>query len=709
MKRKIFTLLFAVVFVGGLIAQDRNNPRPLYVVKKATVAPTVDGTTDAMWDTIASATIELPFFRNSTDPPSYLENPTLPGENYFKVLYDDLGVYILLHSEDDVFQPGLETNTSYMNDKPELYFDCNAILHNKAVDGSTGHTAGHWQVAPEYHPDFYTGGLQTGRGGAGVNYAHVVDQEAVIYNWEYFMPWEFLVDAEGMAFNQADTMGFDVTLIDNDIEVDATRDRMVWSNDNYTTEGTADESWSASDGLGYFVFEGGVAPPITYVTAVTIGAEDNVITTDGGTLQFDAVVDPADATNPALNWTLIGSGAILNASHLLTAQKNGTVWVVATARDGSGVADTFEITISGQIYNLTDANLLKNAGTWDNVPDGAGHPALWEGWLDGATGSTAEMVGGVYKGYSAATFGVGQWWHFQFLQNGNTQGWAIENGVPYIVMFDAWAESERTGYVDFEDADYNGYTRVGVSMSPDAINPSGGDIGRAGWVFSMTSESKTFTYDMVGDGVQDDTRHQIGFMMSSDSGVFFLDNMYVVKVADLPVYADSIGFVLTTGITVTGAAGATSINSPAGTLQMSAAVAPENANLKNVYWSVVNGTGAATIDKTGLLTAVTDGLVTVKATAFDGGSVGTLEVTIQQVGVKDFNARSFRMYPNPVVDVLNVDTKDLNANVAIYNSVGQKVAAMNSTNNQARFDVRGLAQGVYFVRVNNGAAEKFVK
>ena len=46
-------------------------------------------------------------------------------------------------------------------------------------------------------------------------------------------------------------------------------------------------------------------------------------------------------------------------------------------------------------------------------------------------------------------------------------------------------------------------------------------------------------------------------------------------------------------------------------------------------WSVVNGTGQATINSTGLLTAVSNGSVSARATANDGsGVVGSLAITI---------------------------------------------------------------------------------
>lgn len=82
-------------------------------------------------------------------------------------------------------------------------------------------------------------------------------------------------------------------------------------------------------------------------------------------------------------------------------------------------------------------------------------------------------------------------------------------------------------------------------------------------------------------------------------------------------------------ITVTGAGNATTIATDGGTLQMSAAVLPETAVDKTVTWSVAAGTGSASIDAAGLLTAVTNGTVVVTATANDGSLVtGTKTITL---------------------------------------------------------------------------------
>jgi uncharacterized repeat protein (TIGR02543 family) len=86
--------------------------------------------------------------------------------------------------------------------------------------------------------------------------------------------------------------------------------------------------------------------------------------------------------------------------------------------------------------------------------------------------------------------------------------------------------------------------------------------------------------------------------------------------------------VLVNGITVTGAGSSTNVIITEN-LQMIANVLPVDATDKAVSWSVMNGTGNATIDTTGLLTGVALGTVTVKAIANDASGVeGTLVITV---------------------------------------------------------------------------------
>lgn len=68
------------------------------------------------------------------------------------------------------------------------------------------------------------------------------------------------------------------------------------------------------------------------------------------------------------------------------------------------------------------------------------------------------------------------------------------------------------------------------------------------------------------------------------------------------------------------------------TLQIGATITPNDATDDIIIWSVENGTGTATIDATGMLTATGIGTVTVRANAHDGSGIeGSKEIVITHV------------------------------------------------------------------------------
>jgi uncharacterized protein YjdB len=89
-------------------------------------------------------------------------------------------------------------------------------------------------------------------------------------------------------------------------------------------------------------------PAAIKVSAIEVTAEGLVYTVaNGSTLQMIASVTPANAANKSVTWSVIpGTGtAAISTEGLLTAARIGTVTVKASARDGSGVVGTKEITI----------------------------------------------------------------------------------------------------------------------------------------------------------------------------------------------------------------------------------------------------------------------------------------------------------------------------------------------------------------------------
>lgn len=84
------------------------------------------------------------------------------------------------------------------------------------------------------------------------------------------------------------------------------------------------------------------------VTGITISGT-GTISTAGGTTQLSVTIAPTDASVQTVLWTSSDlTMASVDSTGKVTAKKNGTVTITATAKDGSGITQTKDITITGQ-------------------------------------------------------------------------------------------------------------------------------------------------------------------------------------------------------------------------------------------------------------------------------------------------------------------------------------------------------------------------
>jgi|LSQX01.1.fsa_nt_gb hypothetical protein len=108
-----------------------------------------------------------------------------------------------------------------------------------------------------------------------------------------------------------------------------------------------------------------IGTPMIMVSAITVTGTGGAttITTDKGTLQMVPTVTPDNASNKAVTWTVTETDgtatdkATISNTGLLTAVKNGTVKVTATAKDGSGKSGFANITITNQMIEKTAAEV----------------------------------------------------------------------------------------------------------------------------------------------------------------------------------------------------------------------------------------------------------------------------------------------------------------------------------------------------------------
>ena len=106
------------------------------------------------------------------------------------------------------------------------------------------------------------------------------------------------------------------------------------------------------------------------------------------------------------------------------------------------------------------------------------------------------------------------------------------------------------------------------------------------------------------------------------------------------------------------------------TLNMSAGITPSNATNKNVTWSVTAGTGNASIDSNGMLSATAVGTVTVTATSVADPTVSaTKEMTIEPQAVTGIVVNS----ANDATSVVNGNRLNMSATVTPDNAIDKNV------------------------------------
>ena len=173
--------------------------------------------------------------------------------------------------------------------------------------------------------------------------------------------------------------------------------------------------------------------------------------------------------------------------------------------------------------------------------------------------------------------------------------------------------------------------------------------------------------------------------------------------------------ILVSSISIQGAGNSNTIPTAGGTLQMIATVLPANADDDTYTWSVANGTGSATISAAGLLTATTDGTVTVTATANDAsGETASMVVTIsnQTTGVSELSLQKVKIYPNPVQNELFIELENGQITEINILDLSGKVVFSMSKHNAKSIDVSNLKQGIYILRLyteTGVSTKRFVK
>jgi uncharacterized protein YjdB len=391
---------------------------------------------------------------------------------------------------------------------------------------------------------------------------------------------------------------------------------------------------------------------IVLVTGITVTGAGNAtsIVTDKGTLQLNKTVLPANATNQTVTWSIADGAAFatISSTGLVKAVNNGTATAKATAKDGSGVSGTFTFTILNQIIQVASISVSGAGGSTTITTDG-GTLQLSATVLP-ANATNKNVTWSILNETGEAT--ITAYGLVTAVGNGTVTARATANdgsGISGILTITIYNQ-----IIPVSD--------LSVSGSGDAsiITSLGGTLQLNASVLPENATDKTVTWSIVNNTGQA-AISSTGLVTAVNNGTVTtratandgtgVSETFTITISDqlIPV----------SGIFVTSENGENTLNLGELTLQLSAAISPENVTDKTYTWSIDLGTGQATINSTGLVTALANGTVAAVAKANDGSGVsGSFDIAIQSFSVSASETRIVYIDPTNQSDPSQNGTLD---------------------------------------------------
>jgi uncharacterized protein YjdB len=435
------------------------------------------------------------------------------------------------------------------------------------------------------------------------------------------------------------------------------------------------------------------------VTGIVVTGEGGVslITNLGGTLQLSAAVLPANATNPSVTWS-VSSGtdkASISPAGLVTALGNGTAVARATANDGSGIFGTLTITISNQVIPVTGITVTGTGGATTISTDGGTLQMVSTVLPANASNKTVtwSVTSGTAYATINATTGV-----LTAADNGSvtvrataTDGSNVYGSATITITGQV---IPVTGIVVTGEGGVSLITNLGGTLQLSAaVLPANATNPSVTWSVSSGTDKASISpaglVTALGNGTA------VARATANDgSGIF---GTLTITISNQVIEVEE--------ILVTSENGSNAITTNDGTLQLLATVLPAEATEKSVTWSIVEGSGYASISPTGLITAISNGAITAEARANDdSGVTGTIGILIEInneapfIAIVDDNELKFPM-----------DESYLGCQISIYNLYGRLFGVKMVDSNLVVFDITKFSPGLYIGVLSNKMIIKTLK
>ncbi len=236
----------------------------------------------------------------------------------------------------------------------------------------------------------------------------------------------------------------------------------------------------------------------------------------------------------------------------------------------------FKILIATVLISLLSANAFTQ-NLIVNPDFETGNKSGWNNWNNGVTNNTANVYKGSWSGYISSSS-----------QGSLQQDVTLKSNTKY--RFSCWAKvsnsGESAGLMAIKYNENNDQTSISVN----------------------STEFQKFSIDFTTGNLSGPITFSL-YKSQAASGNIYADNFELIEAGDLVA-----------GIKLTGGNNCSTVVIGQ-SYQMIAEIAPITANDKSITWSIINGTGSATISAEGFVSGVTEGTAQVIATANDASGI----------------------------------------------------------------------------------------
>ena len=313
------------------------------------------------------------------------------------------------------------------------------------------------------------------------------------------------------------------------------------------------------------------------VTNIAMSQATATMTVDD-TLQLDATVTPSNATNTDYIWSSGDeSVATVSESGLVTAVGVGGTAIIATAQDGSGVYGSCTITVNAKpatpiFESVSDFTDIKVGDVIVIATDS--YSKELDGIYDGSTDY------GISTDFDSIPAGL----YPLTVENGSDSGtFALKNGSDYL----SW--------------------------------PGGNSLS----VSSSISSSSSWNFNSSSITNASDSTRKLQYNSGSPRFACYTTSQKAISLY-IQTNAAPVNPVYPTSISLTSGSNSISIGA---TTQLTIGYTPNDTNVKNVTYTSSNDS-VATVSNTGIVTGVTQGSVTITATAQAASGTVSASTTI---------------------------------------------------------------------------------